>query len=32
MTHIRSIGSVMTPFPYLVQIDDSLLVARSLML
>ena len=31
MTHIPLIGSVMTPFPYVVQIDDSLLVARSLM-
>jgi acetoin utilization protein AcuB len=31
MTHIPSIGSVMTPFPYVVQIDDSLLVARRLM-
>ena len=31
MTHIPSIGSVMTPFPYVVQVDDSLLVARTLM-
>jgi len=31
MTHIPLIGSVMTPFPYVVQIDDSLLVARKLM-
>jgi acetoin utilization protein AcuB len=29
--HIPSIGSVMTPFPYVVQVDDSLLAARSLM-
>jgi acetoin utilization protein AcuB len=31
MDHIPSIGSVMTPFPHVVQIDESLLVARSLM-
>ena len=31
MTHIPSIGSVMTPFPYVVQVDDSLLLARTLM-
>jgi acetoin utilization protein AcuB len=31
MTHIPSIGSVMTPFPYVVHVDDSLLVARTLM-
>jgi CBS domain-containing protein len=31
MMHIPSIGSVMTPFPYVVQVDDSLLVARTLM-
>ena len=31
MTHIPSIGSLMTPFPYVVQTDDSLLVARTLM-
>src|SRR6476659_3702834 len=31
MTHIPSIGSVMTPFPYVVQVDDPLLVARTLM-
>jgi acetoin utilization protein AcuB len=31
MTHIPSIGSVMTPFPYVAQVDDSLLVARTLM-
>ena len=29
--HIPSIGSVMTPFPHVVQVDDSLLVARTLM-
>ena len=29
--HIPSIGSVMTPFPHVVQVDQSLLVARSLM-
>jgi len=31
MTHIPSIGSLMTPFPYVVQADDSLRVARTLM-
>jgi acetoin utilization protein AcuB len=31
MDHIPSIGSVMTPFPHVVQRDDSLLVARSMM-
>jgi len=31
MTHIPSIGSVMTPFPHVVQIDDSLRLARTLM-
>jgi acetoin utilization protein AcuB len=31
MDHIPSIGSVMTPFPYVVQVDDSLLAARTLM-
>ena len=31
MTHIPSMGSVMTPFPYVVQVDDSLLVARTMM-
>jgi acetoin utilization protein AcuB len=31
MDHIPSIGSVMTPFPYTVQVDDSLLKARALM-
>jgi acetoin utilization protein AcuB len=31
MNHIPSIGSVMTPFPHVVQLDDSLLVARTLM-
>ena len=31
MTHVPSIGSVMTPFPYVVQVDDSLLFARTLM-
>jgi CBS domain-containing protein len=29
--HIPSIGSVMTPFPYVVQVDDSVLAARALM-
>ena len=32
MDHIPSIASVMTPFPWVVQIDDSLLVARTLMI
>jgi acetoin utilization protein AcuB len=31
MNHIPSIGSVMTPFPYVVQVDDSVLTARTLM-
>jgi acetoin utilization protein AcuB len=31
MTHKPTTGSVMTPFPYVVQIDDSLLIARDLM-
>ena len=31
MDHIPSIGSVMTPFPHVVHIDDSLLLARTLM-
>lgn len=31
MDHIPSIGSIMTPFPYVVQADDSLLAARALM-
>jgi acetoin utilization protein AcuB len=31
MNHIPSIGSVMTPFPSVVQLDDSLLAARALM-
>ncbi len=31
MNHIPSIGSVMTPFPYVVQQDDILLAARTLM-
>ena len=31
MTHIPSIGSVMTPFPYVVQADHSLRAARALM-
>lgn len=31
MDHIPSIGSVMTPFPYTAQVDDSLLRARALM-
>lgn len=31
MDHIPSIGSVMTPFPYVAQVDDSLLVARTMM-
>jgi acetoin utilization protein AcuB len=32
MDHIPSIGSVMTPFPYVVQVDASVLTARMLML
>jgi acetoin utilization protein AcuB len=31
MDHIPSIGSVMTPFPHVVQVDDSVLVAKALM-
>jgi len=31
MDHIPSIGSVMTPFPYVVQVNDSVLAARALM-
>jgi len=31
MDHIPSIGSVMTPFPYVVQVDESVLAARALM-
>ena len=31
MDHIPSIGSVMTPFPHVVHIDDSVLTARTLM-
>lgn len=31
MDHIPSIGSVMTPFPYIVQVDESVLAARALM-
>jgi acetoin utilization protein AcuB len=31
MDHIPSIGSVMTPFPYVVQVDESVLAARVLM-
>lgn len=31
MDHIPSIGSVMTPFPYVVQVDESLRVAKALM-
>jgi len=31
MDHIPTIGSVMTPFPHVAQIDDSLIVARTLM-
>jgi acetoin utilization protein AcuB len=31
MDHMPTTNSVMTPFPYVVQIDDSLLVARELM-
>ena len=32
MGHIPTIGSVMTPFPHVVQINDSVLVARALMI
>jgi hypothetical protein len=28
MDHIPSIGSIMTPFPYVVQVDESVLAAR----
>ncbi len=31
MTHIPAIRTVMTPFPHFVNVDDSLLVARALM-
>jgi acetoin utilization protein AcuB len=31
MDHIPAIGSVMTPFPHVVQVNDSVLVARTLM-
>ena len=31
MTHMPTTNSVMTPFPYVVQEDDSLLLARELM-
>ena len=31
MDHIPSIGSVMTPFPQVVQVDDSVLAARAIM-
>ena len=31
MDHIPSISSVMTPFPYVVQVDESVLAARALM-
>ena len=31
MDHIPSIGSVMTPFPHVVQVDESVLAARTLM-
>ena len=31
MDHIPSIASVMTPFPYVVHVDDSVLAARALM-
>ena len=31
MDHIPSIGSVMTPFPCVVQVNDSVLAARALM-
>jgi acetoin utilization protein AcuB len=32
MDHIPAIGSVMTPFPYVVQVTESVLVARALMI
>jgi acetoin utilization protein AcuB len=31
MDHIPSIGAVMTPFPHVVQVDESVLVAKALM-
>jgi acetoin utilization protein AcuB len=31
MDHIPALGSVMTPFPYVVQVNDSLRAARALM-
>jgi acetoin utilization protein AcuB len=31
MDHIPSIGSVMTPFPYVVQVNESVLAAKALM-
>ena len=31
MDHIPPIGSVMTPFPYVVQVNESVLAARALM-
>jgi acetoin utilization protein AcuB len=31
MDHIPRIGSVMTPFPYVVQVDQSVLVAKAMM-
>src|SRR5262245_38513791 len=31
MDHIPSIGSVMTPFPHVVQVNESVLAARALM-
>ena len=31
MDHIPSVGSVMTPFPYVVQVDDSVMTAKALM-
>jgi len=31
MDHIPAIGSVMTPFPYVVQVDESVRTARALM-
>jgi acetoin utilization protein AcuB len=32
MNHMPAIGSVMTPFPYVVQVTDSVLAARVLMI
>jgi acetoin utilization protein AcuB len=32
VNHIPAIGSVMTPFPWVVRVDDSLLTARTLMI